>query len=98
MNDEDEEEEEEEEEEEYNDYHLVILDFRVDGWYADHDVLKIKYWRGRPYSCRKPMAQGDRGGLNLGLPGAWLESFRVSNGAGGCLFLAKAKATSASTS
>ena len=30
MNDEDE-EEEEEEEEEYNDDHLVILDFRVDG-------------------------------------------------------------------
>ena len=61
MNDED--EEEEEEEEEYNDDHLVILDFRVDGWYTDHDVLKMKYWRGRPwpYTCRKPMAQGDRG-------------------------------------
>ena len=76
MNDEDEEadeeEEEEEEEEEYNDDHLVILDFRVDGWYTDHDVLKMKYWRGRPYTCRKPMAQGDRGGLNLGLPGAGL--------------------------
>ena len=35
-----------------------------------------------------------RGGSNLGLP----ESFRVSNSPAPCLFLAKARATSASTS
>ena len=36
---------------------------------------------------------GDQGGSNLGLP----ESFRVSNSPAPCLFLAKARATSAST-
>ena len=39
---------------------------------------------------------GTRAGLNLGLPGKG-GSFRVSNGPGACLFLAKARATSAST-
>ena len=36
---------------------------------------------------------GDQGGSNLGLP----ESFRVSSSPAPCLFLAKARATSAST-
>ena len=41
---------------------------------------------------------GDEGGLNMGLPGGsnW-KVFRVSNGPGACLFLAIARATSAST-
>ena len=35
--------------------------YRVIGCFTEHDVLKMKYWRGRPYTCRKPMAQRDQG-------------------------------------
>ena len=58
-----------------------------------------------PLPAGNLLSGGTRGGSNLGLPGrgggegrgsVYFESFRVSNGPGACLFLAKARATSAS--
>ena len=52
-----------------------------------------------PPPARNLLSGGTREGSNLGLPGdgVQLESFRVSNGPGVCLFLARTRATSAST-
>ena len=74
-------------------------DFRVDGWFTEPDVLKVKYWRGGRYTCRKPVGHGDRVGLNPGLPGERSNSkvSRVSNGPVACPFLARAKTTLVST-
>ena len=44
------------------DGHILIQPF------TEHDVLKMKNWRVRPYTCKKPMAPIWPGGSNRGLP------------------------------
>ena len=65
---------------------------QVQGASKKGHLRRVEGWSRGPGGGIEPgPARGGGGGV-------WLESFRVSNGPGACLFLAKARATSASTS